>query len=265
MNKATAIIPADPKPTALSVPELMQAIVEKGITEASVSVMEKMLTIHREMQRDEARASFNRAFAAMQRETAPIRATKAIPGSGNTIRSTFAPFEEIHEKVTPILQRHGFSLSFSQRAEPNNRTTIICTLMHADGHERSSEYTTRGVTSPGNNEAQNDGGTNKFAKRYALCNMLNIVIDHDMDARVEGDTITPAEAADVERRIRAVRKDEARVATFLKLAGADSFAAIKRAGYQVVVAMLEQAERAAAGAKSTTKPTAQGEFDDLGL
>jgi hypothetical protein len=82
---------------------------------------------------------------------------------------------------------------------------------------------------PGSSEAQGDGAASTYAKRFALCGALNIVIERDTDgapdARKEGAPITDDQALylrDLAKQIRAAKlpfDEEA----FLKYAGAPSY------------------------------------------
>lgn len=233
---------ATTQPAEMSVPAMMQAIIEKGITAESVSVMKELLTLKREMDADSARAHFNQDFIELRKECRPIAATRTIPTKDGGVKGRFASLEDIVGEVSPLLEKYGFSDTYSQSAD-GVRTKVTVTLLHRSGHERSSEYTCREHSSPQNSPAQNDGGTNKMARRHALCNMLGIVLDYSPDARLEGDTITAGEATDIRLRVAALHgNDDA----WLRLADAKSWDEVRRAKYDVVIAAIEQEERKAA-------------------
>lgn len=234
-----------PARTELSIPDMMQAIIEKGITAESVQVMKDLLTMKREVDADTARAAFNQDFLELRKECRPIAATRTIPTNNGGVKGRFASLEDIVGEVSPLLEKYGFSDTYSQSSVEGGRTKVTVTLLHRSGHERSSEYTCREHSSPANTPAQNDGGTNKMARRHALCNMLGIVLDYNSDARLEGDTITTEEAEDLQHRVRAVcAGDESHVDRYLKLAGAKAFCEIRRAKYEVVIQQLERSEKA---------------------
>lgn len=227
----------------MSVVQMMSAIVEKGITGDSVAVMKDLLAMKREADADNARAAFNQDFIALRKECRPIAATRVIPTKDGGVKGRFASLEDIVVEVTPLLEKYGFSDTYSQQIAEGGRTKVTVTLLHTSGHERSSEYTCREHASPLNSPAQNDGGTNKMARRHALCNMLGIVLDYSPDARLEGDTISEHEAAELERRVMSASNgDDAQAKRYLRLADALTFAEVRRAKYAVVCAQLDRDE-----------------------
>lgn len=233
-----------PARTELSIPSMMEAIIAKGITAESVSVMKDLLAMKRDMDAESARAEFNRDFLELRKECKPIAATRTIPTKDGGVKGRFASLEDIAGEVGPLLEKYGFSDTYSQSFVEGGRTKVVVTLLHRSGHERSSEYTCREHQSPQNTPAQNDGGTNKMARRHALCNMLGIVMDYSNDARLEGDTISQAESATLEARVRvAFPGDESQVHRCLKLADSKTFSEIRRAKYDVVCQFVEQCER----------------------
>lgn len=236
----------------MSVGEMMGALASRpDITTDTVAVMKELVGLKREMDKDAARNAFNRAFVGLQRGLQPIAAQRIVPGNDGKVRYKFAAFEDLMEGVQPLLDKHDFCLSFSTKTEAS-QLCVTATLMHIDGHERSSEFAVRagGRGAPGCSDAQVDGGNFTFAKRYAMCGLLNIVIDKDTDASLLGDTISKADADDLYRRVNDICKgDDSKMNTYLKLAGADSFEKIKQAKYEVVIQVVESRERQIAASK----------------
>ena len=247
----------------MNIGDMMQAIIEKGITQESVAVMKDLLAMKREMDAEGARAAFNRDFLALRKECRPIAATRTIPTKDGGVKGRFASLEDIVGEVSPLLEKYGFSDTYSQSNIEGGRTKVVVTLLHTSGHERSSEYSCREHSSPQNTPAQNDGGTNKMARRHALCNMLGIVLDYSQDARLEGDTITPEEAAILEERVARITGGDAdQVARYLRLAGAPSFAEVRRAKYDVVMAALDQHRQPTEKPQSIQAKPFPGAYDD---
>jgi len=240
----------------MSVSDMMGAIVQRDITPETVAVMKELVTLKRELDGDAAKKAFNRAFVALQRDLRPVVAQRKVPDNNGKTRYVFAAFEDLMAEVAPHIDRHDFGLSFDTKTD-TNRICVTATLMHVDGHEKSSDFEVRtsGRGAPGCSDAQTDGGNYTFAKRYALCGLLNIVIDKDNDAGLLGATITPEDAADLERRVKALYPNDARqVERVLKLADAKSFAEIKSAKYSVVIDHIEPMERSRKAPASTGVP-----------
>jgi len=170
---------------------ISQAIGSGVNNAAAVDVLGKLCQLKRDEDADQAKKAFYRDFCALQADMPEIHASKAVPGKDGKNRYTFAPYEEIMGAVKPLLRRLGFAITSDTRRE-ENRVTVLMTLMHRDGHSTTSSFTARiGSGPPGSSEAQGDGAAVTYAKRFALCAALNIVIEKDDDGRVEGAGITP--------------------------------------------------------------------------
>lgn len=113
---------------------------------------------------------------------------------------TYAAFEDIMREAKPHLQRNGLSISFSQ-SESNDSLIVTCRVSHISGHSVETPFTLpkegplkrkdgTNITS----QAQAQGGANSYAKRYCLCNALNIVVaGEDFDMQATGSEITAAQ------------------------------------------------------------------------
>lgn len=223
---------------------MMREFMERGATADAAAAIDKMMEAYLKMEAVGAEKSFARAFAAFQDECPNVAVSKAVPLKGGGVKFRYAPFESIIDEVGPTLRKHGFSFTHSTdyRSEPV-RVVATCTLIHTDGHRRSADFSCRvGAGAPGLSAAQEDGAAATTAMRRAFCAVCGIVV-RSTDAREEGEPITPAEAAAIEERVgRACGGDVEQIARYLKLGGANNWADIRRAKYEVVVAALDAAE-----------------------
>ena len=250
MNKTTAgeadgkleLQRVEPLPVAQQQPSvgaMLQAVIDKGVSEANIGAVEKLVALYERMQERDAEREFARAFNALQADMPKIVAKTVVPNNDGTARYKFAAYEDIMEQVRPYLQRNGFTVTFSQRFTESTpqRLVAICTLQHVGGHSKSNEFAVRiGSGPPKATETQADGAAGTYAKRFALCNALNIVIEKDSDARLEGAAISPEQAADLEKRVHELGMP---VDVFLKFCnGAKSFAEIPEASYQPALDLL---------------------------
>lgn len=229
-----------------SVPMMLQKMIESGITADNVSAMEKMLELHERMQQRQAEREFNAAFAAVQSEMPDMQATAVVPDKQGNVKFKFAPYEEIMGKVKPLLTKHGFAVAFDSTFR-DGRIFVTCTLMHAAGHSKTNTFSTRiGSGPPGASECQADGAASTYAKRFALCNALNIVIDKEHprpedDVRnVEG-PINREEAIELREWVDALGSDRTK---FLEMADAGSFEEISRSKLVVLQNVLKAKEKA---------------------
>ena len=223
-----------------SVGQMLQAAIDKGVTAENVAVLEKMMDLYERTQAKEAEKEFARAFNALQSEMPSIQAVRAVPNNDGSIRYKFAPYEEIMLQIRPLLLKHGFTVAFTMSFS-DGRVTQACTLQHVSGHARANMFSVRiGKGPPGSSEAQGDGAAATYAKRHALCNALNIIIEHDtdgFDAKKDGAPIAPEHALYLRELIAETKTEEA---LFLKFAGAPKIEEIGSARYDDCVRMLRK-------------------------
>ncbi len=221
---------------AMSVAGMLQSANEKGV---SVDALEKLTSLYERMQDRDAKKDFVAALMAFQAEAKQIKANKPVPNNDGSIRYKFAPFEDIMEQVQPMAQKHGFIITFSSDIG-DGKVTKICKLTHTSGHASENSYTARvGKGPPGSSETQADGAAHQYAKRGALCDALNIVIDKDGDSRNLGAFIAKEQAADLKRRVRESGADEIK---FLAFAQARTFEEIHESMYAALDANLRKKE-----------------------
>jgi hypothetical protein len=218
---------------------MLGKFIESGITDSNIAAFERMLAMKERMDAKEAEKQFAVAFNALQSELSPIQANKAVPNNDGTTRYKFAPFEDIMEAVRPLLQKHGFTVTFSMSFS-EGRVIQTCILQHVGGHSRSNQFACRiGSGPPKSSEAQGDGAASTYAKRFALCNALNIVIENDSDgatdARRDGDLISKEKAQYLREQVKETGGNEA---AFLKMAGASTYEEIREGSYPVLVRAL---------------------------
>ena len=238
MSKQLEIVSQDSlavAPSGITIEQAFNAAATKALDKDSLEVMKQLLAMDSERK-------FNMAFVAMQAEMPVIVATSIIPNRGKYER-----YEDILRKVSPIMSRHGFSVSFSQDVS-ENRIVETCKLMHIGGHSQSNSFAVR-AGGKADSDTQADCKASTTAKRNAFCNALNIVIAQDIftaenDAAIEGDPnakITPEQADELERR---VHETNSNVPAFLKFAGAANFDSIPAHKYEEMNLMLQRKERA---------------------
>lgn len=242
MNNQTDLVPVQQDMTVASVGAMLQAMTAKGVTVDNALALEKMVGLYERMQDRDAEQRFNAAFVALQAEMPRITAKKPVPNGDGTVRYRFAPYEEIMEQVAPLLEKHAFTVTFSTRYEEGRLVKIIA-LQHGS-HKKSFEYAVRiGKGPPGSSETQADGAAATYAKRGALCDALNIVIEHDDDARVDGRPITKEQADSLKKRVRDTGSDEGSFLCFAYRGKAGTFEEIPSSMYPMLDTMLKRKER----------------------
>lgn len=112
------------------------------------------------------------------------------------IKGTYAKWETIQPIITPILHRHGFSLSHRSSSAPDGRLRVTA-ILKGHGHTDDTCYLDLSAdTSGGKNNAQAWASVLSYGKRHTGCAVLNIVTrDEDDDAtKGGGPPITIGEA-----------------------------------------------------------------------
>lgn len=243
MAPGTGSLAAPSQGSGISVAQILQAAVSGGVNAENVAVVKELVALQERMDAREAEKAFARAFNALQMEMPPIMAMKPVLNRDKTLRYKFAPYEDIHEQVKPLLLKHGFTVSFTMSIA-EGRVTQTCTLMHVDGHSRANSSTVRiGSGPPGSTETQADGAASTYAKRFAFCDALNIVIEKDNDgipddAKNLGAPIGPDKITVLREQIADLGGDPC-LTMVLKLAGVDRIEQVADAQYPVIMRALE--------------------------
>jgi hypothetical protein len=241
-QETVAITPVGASPLSL-----IERMIDSGkLTAESVSVVERLVALHEHMEDKKAEKQFAEAFAALQNELKTFQATKIVPDKQGKTRYTYLPYEEIMREVNPLAQRHGFSISFSTDCK-DARIVQTCTLQHNGGHHRDYQAFVRAGAGPyGATETQADGAAMTYAKRYALCNALNITVEHDsdgasQDARDQGGPIASDKVQYLREELKEAGGTEAGLC---QLAGVAKLEDVPSAVYPVLVRAIEARKRA---------------------
>lgn len=175
--------------------------------DVDVAKMERLLAMAERMDDRKAQRLYNEAFAKLQQHMPKIQKTKSVESKGKLLYK-YADFEHIMDQVQPLLSQYGFSVSFESGvigSGADARVTQACIIRHAEGHiEKNQPFAARIGSGPPNSSAsQGDGAASTYAKRFALCNALNIVIEQDTDGRAVGEAISLEEAGNYRARVKA--------------------------------------------------------------
>lgn len=225
----------------------MSLLAGMDLATVDVDKLGKLLDLQKDWEARDASKQFNAALAAFQSEMPTVfKGRKETTG-----KYSYAAYEDIMRKARPVLMKHGLAVSFSQE-EDDTRLTVICKVSHVGGHSSTTPFTLpkdgpiktregRNITS----EAQAQGSANSYAKRYCLCNALDIVVSgEDDDATAAGITYIDGEQVnEIERLIEQAmtKTDDLTVRDkMLEWIGAASVAEIPVARFAVVVKTLKR-------------------------
>lgn len=177
-NEATAII----------------QVIERAALNPDVDIdkMERLLQMQERVMERQASMDFSAAMAAMQTEMPSI----AERGKAHN-NTRYATLEDIVDTVRPVMQKHGFAVSFRVQVLERG-IEITGVLMHKSGHREETSMLLPADTSGNKNAVQAFGSSTSYGKRYVLCALLNITTrgeDDDGNAAAPVKTVSQAQAA----------------------------------------------------------------------
>jgi len=168
-------------------------VIERAASNKDVDVekLQKLLDMQERIMAKNAEMAFNSAMAEMQAELPIITERGEIRVSG-VLRSKYARFEDINEAVKPILQKHGFAMTFK------TDTTTVCKvtgiLVHRAGHREQTDMTLPYDVSGSKNNVQAIGSSVSYGKRYVMEALLNLTSrGEDDDGKKTSGTVPDAE------------------------------------------------------------------------
>jgi ERF superfamily len=222
---------------------LMQALADPNIPADKLEVIVKM---RREVLADQAREAFMEHFAAFSRDLPQVErdGTVELVKDGNVLgRYAFTTIENMDTVLRPRLAEHGFAISFS--SVDNKDSVTITGTLSGWGWERSSTYTFPPDTGPGRNALQARGSTRRYAKRYIVDDLCNVVRKgKDDDAKGAREALIDAtQIKELVALIKATNTDEA---NFLKLmvTGGESLADIRQRDFpRLIMALRERQQK----------------------
>lgn len=150
--------------------------------DADMDKLERLLDMQERILSRNAMVAFNAAMAEMQSDIPTIEKGGAIIVNGQE-RSKYARFEDIMRVVKPVMQRHGFAVTFrTQTGQGFVKVTGV--LMHREGHREETDMELPIDNSGSKNTVQAIGSSTAYGKRYVLCALLNIATgDEDDDGQ----------------------------------------------------------------------------------
>ncbi len=139
-----------------------------------------------QLQRDarDAEKSYNRDFAALQKVLPVITKRGLIEYKPGTRPSPFAKWDDIHRACMPLLEEHGFAVSFSQpEDQQDGKCTVVVKITHRDGHAEKPRFTVPWLDQGGSKSpAQAASSAFTLCTRHAFCKAFNILtVEQDND------------------------------------------------------------------------------------
>jgi hypothetical protein len=208
--------------------------------------LEKLMDLQERILDRDAEKAFNADFVRMK----PLLPRIARRKNNTQTKSNYAPLEDINQEIDPILAAHGFGTSTKIVAQNEREVTVEASLIHRDGHKESTEITMplddRGAQGTVNKTLPHATASSiTYAKRVAICALLNISTGDDSDGNKPGDDspLPNDVAAALDVRINKLPDAAAYKPKFLKYMGCDDIRKITLRDLKKAVTAIEAKEQ----------------------
>lgn len=218
------------------------AVIQRAAADPNTDVdkMERLGAMYERMQAKRAEAEFAAALADMQPHL-PAIAERGKAKVNGEVRYTFALWEDINAAIKPILQQHGFALSF--RTDFTDGISVTGVLTHRSGHSERTTIKLPADKSGSKNDVQAVASSVSYGKRYTAGALLNLTSHgEDDDAyRAAVEYCTDEQLATLNEWIEATESDKAKFLKYLKV---DSLDKLPAKDYDKALSALRAKEKA---------------------
>lgn len=181
-----------------------------------VTKLQALLDMQKQVVADEAKRVFQVALHSAQREMPRVSKLGTIDTGKGIMK--FARWQDVDTVLRPVMERHGFALSFTSAPREGGGAMVKATLQHLLGHEMTAEMSLPLDTGPGRNNLQALGSTLSYGKRY-LAEMLFNIVRADEDNDGAGHTgafyLTDAEIGELNGLMKETKTDPKRFEAFV--------------------------------------------------
>ena len=145
----------------------MLDVIEAASRDQSVDVVKlsALLDMQERIVARNAAAAFNHALSRVSAHMPRVKKNGRVDLGGGK-GYDFARWEDMDSVVAPLLRQEGFTLAFDCQAKDGGGAIITGTLLHRDGHTRSSSIPLSLDSGAGRNNLQAMGSTLSYGKRY---------------------------------------------------------------------------------------------------
>ncbi len=159
---------------------------------------------------------FGHALATFQGVCPQIKKNRQIDLGGGK-GPMFASLDDIMREIQPHLTACGIAVTFSAGMTDGGQMRAVCTVRHGR-HSEQSEVTLPVPSQMRVNDTQKMGAALSYAKRYALCAALNIIVtDEDVDAAGMVETISEEQIDTLNQWIQTTNTDIDRFLKWLEI------------------------------------------------
>lgn len=205
--KTQELVATDDHPAPVSMMEVISRAASDPRTD--VDKLARLLELGERMKAREAKAAFLSAMVAMKPKLPVIdrkgkievrEKDSAGKRTGALVQATpYAKWEDIDAAITPILNEHGFVLTFRSGVGTDGKITVTGVLGHNEGHTEENTIALPHDSTGSKNAVQAVGSSVSYGMRYTAMMLLNIRTKGlDDDGRIGGSVnITEAQASTI--------------------------------------------------------------------
>lgn len=199
------------------------AMLEKAVTNnASLEVVEKLMTLQERWEANEGRKAFDNAMADAKAEIPIIMKNRVVDFTSQKGRTHYRheDLAEIARTVSPILAKHGLSYRYRTTSNLNEPVTVTCIVSHRDGHFEENTLSAGRDDSGNKNSIQAVGSTLTYLQRMTLKAALGLAASDDDDGAVSDgkpETISQDQVGELQALIESKSADKARFLKYYKI------------------------------------------------
>lgn len=204
-------------PTVSEAATVMEMIVRAASDNTDVAKLEKLMDLQERILDRNAKQAFSSDFVRMKPHLPKILRTK----NNTQTNSKYAPLEEINTQIDPVLNQYGFATATKIVSQTERSVTVRAQLWHTQGHVEETELMVPlddvGIKGNVNKTLPHAVAASvTYAKRLAICALLNISTGNDADGNpVSNETVPIDVAAEIDLMIVQVGADKKRFLDYM--------------------------------------------------
>lgn len=171
------------------------SMIARAASDPSIDIdkMERLMQMQERAIARQGQTAYDEAMAALQPELPVIAERGDAQG-----RYTFAKWEDIQAAIKPVLQKHGFALTF--RIDTRDGIAVAGILSHRSGHREETSITLPADPSGNKNAVQAVASAVQYGKRYTASALLNLTSHGEDDDAYRAAVVTVSDEQEIELR-----------------------------------------------------------------
>jgi hypothetical protein len=218
------------------------AVISRAASDPATDVakMERLMAMYERVEAKRAETEFAAALAEMQPNLPAIGERGKAKVNGE-VRYTFALWEDINTAIKPVLEKHGFALSF--RTDFTDGIAVTAVLSHRSGHSERTTIKLPADASGSKNAVQAVASSVSYGKRYTAGALLNLT-SHGEDDDAYRAAVTFVDDEQLAKLNEWIEATETNKDKFLKFLKVDSLAVLPAKDYEKAVSALRAKAKA---------------------